>query len=58
LQADLLQGLFHLVEFEWLDDGLDFLHDPLVLRVYLVSGKGGCVDGQELAWLMPTAAAK
>src|SRR5437764_5056524 len=26
LQADLLQGLFHLVEFERLDDRLDLLH--------------------------------
>src|SRR5262249_37741848 len=26
LQADVLQRLFHLVEFEWFDDGLDLLH--------------------------------
>src|SRR5262249_1892263 len=26
LQADLLQSLLHLVEFEWLDDRLDLFH--------------------------------
>ncbi len=28
LQPDFLQRLLHLVEFEWLDDGLDFFHSP------------------------------
>ncbi len=32
LQADLLQRLLHLVEFERLDDGLDLLHRVLTSR--------------------------
>src|SRR6476661_1230087 len=59
LQADLLQGFLHLVELEWLDDGLDLLHDPLVpLRVSIVLQGRIVRTGNGLAWPVPTAGAK
>src|ERR1700674_451104 len=46
LQTDLLQGFLHLVELEWLDDGLDLLHDPWVPPSFCRSARADCPDGQ------------
>src|ERR1043166_8554466 len=46
LQADFLQGFLHLVELEWLDDGLDLLHDPWVPPVFCLCARADSPDGQ------------
>jgi hypothetical protein len=35
LQAHLLQGLFHFIKLEWLDDGFDLLHGGFIPRLEL-----------------------